>query len=321
MIINQKIEETFIALKKVVGWGVDKRVTLSLAGYYVTLGKEFNENRFKEIEAYIKKKANIFSPLRSHLQPLFVATIDAGELEPIQAVDLLLEKVEVLKKSSFKVNSYTYLAALLMSDDQKVWSNEVNQAKQLMEDMKKYHRFLTSTDDYPYAMFLGKLDGDTSVRAESMNRYYQELRNHKFYSGNELQWMSQVLTFTSQNYEEDLLSRVLIIREGLKSVKIKTSVAQYPMIGFMAVLKMNEEQLNAIVATYQSLVSMKLFSWYKDSALPIALGWEMRSSKDTYTTAAISMATSLEMILQAQQAMMISTIAATSIATSSSNSN
>jgi hypothetical protein len=154
-----------------------------------------------------------------------------------------------------------------------------------------------------------------------MNRYYQELRNHKFYSGNELQWMSQVLTFTSQNYEEDLLSRVLIIREGLKSVKIKTSVAQYPMIGFMAVLKMNEEQLNAIVATYQSLVSMKLFSWYKDSALPIALGWEMRSSKDTYTTAAISMATSLEMILQAQQAMMISTIAATSIATSSSNSN
>ncbi|MFF2754612.1 DUF4003 family protein [Psychrobacillus sp. NPDC058041] len=321
MTINQKIEETFKALKKVVGWGVDKRVTLSLAGYYVTLGKEFNENRFKEIEAYIKKKANIFSPLRSHLQPLFVATIDVGGLEPIQAVDLLLEKVEVLKKSSFKVNSYTYLAALLMSDDKDVWSNEVNQAKQLMEDMKKHHRFLTSTDDYPYAMFLGKLDGDTSVRAESMNRYYQELRNHKFYSGNELQWMSQVLTYTSQNYEEDLLSRALIIRDGLKSVKIKTSVAQYPMIGFMAALKMNEEQLNAIVVTYQSLVSMKLFSWYKDSALPIALGWEMRSAKDAYTTAAISMATSLEMILQAQQAIMISTIATTSVVTSSSNSN
>ncbi|WP_391205746.1 DUF4003 family protein [Psychrobacillus sp. L4] len=321
MTINQKIEHTFNALKKVVGWGVDKRVTLSLAGYYVILGKEFDESRFKEIEAYIKKRASVFSPLRSYLHPLFVATIDAGGLDSIQAVDLLLEKVEALKKSSFKVNSYTYLAALLMSDDKEAWPNEVDRAKQLMEDMKKHHRFLTSTDDYPYAMFLGKLDGDTTVRAESMNRYYQELRNHKFYSGNELQWMSQVLTYTSQNYEEDLLSRALIIRDGLKSVKIKTSVAQYPMIGFMAVLKMNEDQLNDIVSTYQSLVSMKLFSWYKESALPIALGWEMRSSKDTYTTAAISMATSLEMLLQAQQAMMVSTIAATSAATSSSNSN
>lgn len=321
MNINQKIEETYKALKKVIGWGVDKRVTLSLAGYYVTLGKEFNEKRFMEIEMLIKKKASMFSPLRSHLKPLFVATLDAGELEPEQSVDLLLEKVVTLKKASFKVNGYTYLAALLMSDDKGNWKEEVERAKQLMDDMKKYHHFLTSTDDYPYAMFLGKLDGDTIVRAETMNLYYQELRNHKFYSGNELQWMSQVLTYTSPNFEKDLVSRAVIIRDGFKSIKIKTSTPQYPMIGFMAVLKMNEEQLNTIVTTYQSLASMKLFSWYKDSALPIALGWEMRASKDAYTTAAISMATTLEMLLQAQQAMMISTIAATSAAAASSNSN
>lgn len=319
--INQKIEETFSSLKKAVGWGADKRVILSLAGYYVILEKKFDEKRFKNIEACIKKKAGIFSPLRSHLHPLFVAILDAGGLDPVQAVDLLLEKVEALKKSSFKVNSYTYLAALLMSDEKEAWAKEMTRAQQLMADMKKHHRFLTSTDDYPYAMFLGKLDGDSAVRAETMNRYYQDLRNHKFSSGNELQWMSQVLAYSSPNYEEDLVARAVIIREGLKSVKIKTYGPQYPMIGFMAVLKMTEEQLNAIVSTYESLASMKLFAWYKESALPIALGWEMRTSKDTYTTAAISMATSLEMLLQAQQAMMISAIAATSVAATSSNSN
>ncbi|MFB5088942.1 DUF4003 family protein [Psychrobacillus sp. PGGUH221] len=319
MTINQKIEETFNTLKKLLSWGVDKRVTLSLAGYYVTLDKELNESRFKEIEIVIKKKAGIFSPLRSHLNPLFIATLDVAGQEPQQAVDLLLEKIEALKNSSFKVNSYTYLAALLMSDDKVNWTEEMERSKQLMADMKKHHRFLTSTDDYPYAMFLGKLNGDTAVRAETMNRYYQELRNYKFYSGNELQWMSQVLTYTNAEYEEDLVKRAVIIRDGLKSVKIKTSAPQYPMIGFMAALKMNEEQLQAIVTTYESLASMKLFSWYKDSALSIALGWEMRASKDTYTTAAISMATSLEMLLQAQQAMMISTIAASSAAASSSN--
>ncbi|TQR18991.1 DUF4003 family protein [Psychrobacillus vulpis] len=320
MTINQKIENTFKELKKVVGWSVDKRVTLSLAGFYVTLGKEFDEGRFREIEGYIKKKAGIFSPLRSHLHPLFVATLDTSGLEPIQAVDILLEKVEALKKASFKVNSYTYLAALLMSNEKETWPNEMERARQLMADMKKHHRFLTSADDYPYAMFLGKLEGDTAVRAETMNRYYQDLKQHKFYVGNELQWMSQVLTYTNPNYEEDLVSRAVVIRDGLKSVKIKTSMPQYPMIGFMAVLKMNEDQLNAIVTTYESLANMKLFAWYKESALPIALGWEMRASKEAYATAAISMATSLEMLLQAQQAMMISTMAATSVAVSS-NSN
>lgn len=318
--IVQKIEETFQQVKKVVGWSVDKRVVLSLAGYYVTLGKELEEKRYKEIEANIKKRANIFSPLRSHLNPLFIATLDVSGLEPSEAVDLLIEKVDAMKKASFKVNSYTYLAALLMSDDRENWPYEMERAKKLMDDMRKHHRFLTNSDDYPYAMFLGKLEGDPSVRAETMNRYYKELRDNKFYLGNDLQWMSQILTYTSPQFEEDLVQRAVIIRDGLKSVKIKTSTPQYPLIGFMTALKMNEEQLNAIVKTYETLANMKLFSWYKDSALPIALGWELRTSKDTYTTAAITMATSLEMLLQAQQAMMISTIAATSAASNSNNS-
>lgn len=321
MTIYQKIEETFNALKKTIGWGVDKRVILSLAGYYVTVGKEFNEERYKEIEACIKKKTGMFSPLRAHLKPLFIAVLDVGELTPELVVDLLLEKVEALKKSSFKVNNYSYLAALLMADDKEKWSYETERAQQLMTEMKNHHRFLTSSDDYPYAMFLGKLEGDIAVRAETMNRYYRELRKHNFYSGNELQWMSQTLTYASPNYEEELVQRAVIIRDGLKSVKIKTSALQYPVIGFMAVLKMDEDQLNAIVSTYQSLINMKLFSWYKESALPISLGWEIRMSKDAYATTAVSMAASLEMLFQAQQAMMISTLAATSAAASSSNSN
>lgn len=320
MMVNKKIEETFNKLKKVLGWSVDKRVTLSLAGYYVTLEKEFEEARFDEIASYLKKSVGIFSPLRSHLNPLFVATLDTQGLDPKLAVDLLLEKAEALKAASFKMNSYTYLAALLMSDEKDSWSYEIDRTKQLMEDMKKHHRFLTSTDDYPYAMFLGKMAGDTAVRAETMNKYYMDLKKQKFYGGNELQWMSQVLTYSSPNYEENLVQRAIIIRDGLKNVKIKTSIAQYPVIGFMAALELNQEQLNTIVASYESIAGMKLFSWYKESALPIAFGLELRSSKDAYSAAAISMATSLEMLLQAQQAMMISTIAATSVATSS-NSN
>ncbi|WP_277583988.1 DUF4003 family protein [Psychrobacillus antarcticus] len=321
MVVEQKLEQTFNALKKTVGWTVDKRITLSLAGYYVTLEKEFDETRYQEIATHLKKRAGIFSALRSHLHPLFVATLDVSGVDSEQAVNLLMEKADALKQFGFKMNSYTYLAALMMSDQKDQWPFEMKMAHKLMDDMKGHHRFLTSTDDYPYAMFLGKMEGDTAVRAETMNRYYKELKQHKFYTGNELQWMSQVLTYSNPVYEENMVSRAVIIRNGLKSVKIKTSQAQYPIIGFMAALKLEEEQLNEVVASYESIANMKLFSWYKDSALPIAFGLSLRSSKEAYATAAISMATSLELILQAQQAIMISTIAATSVASANSGSN
>lgn len=319
MSVEKKLEQTFNELKKTLGWAVDKRITLSLAGYYVTLEKDFDENRYREVANHLKKRAGIFSALRSHLNPLFVATLDVSGAEPEQAVNLLMEKADALKQFGFKVNSYTYLAALMMSEQKDQWPFEMKMAQKLMDDMKAHHRFLTSTDDYPYAMFLGKMEGDTAVRAETMNRYYKELKQHKFYSGNELQWMSQVLTYSNPEYEENMVGRAVIIRDGLKSVKIKTSQAQYPIIGFMAALKLGEEQLNQIVANYESIASMKLFSWYKDSALPIAFGLSLRSTKEAYATAAISMATSLELILQAQQAIMISTIAATSAATASNS--
>lgn len=321
MTVEQRLEQTFNSLKKTLGWTVDKRITLSLAGYYVTLEKEFDESRYKEVSSHLKKRAGIFSALRSHLHPLFVATLDVSGADPEQAVNLYMEKADALKQFGIKMNSYTYLAAIMMSDQKEQWPFELKMAQKLMDDMKTYHRFLTSTDDYPYAMFLGKMEGDTAVRAETMNRYYKELKQHKFYTGNELQWMSQVLTYSNPEYEGNMVNRAVIIRNGLKSVKIKTSAAQYPIIGFMAALKLDEEQLNEVVTTYESIASTKLFSWYKDSALPIAFGLSLRSSKEAYASAAISMATSLELILQAQQAIMISTMAATSAAAADSGSN
>lgn len=318
MLKIQQVENNYAKLKEVLGWSVDKRVTLALAGYYTSLEKDVDPVRFKAITETMKKRVSLFSPLRSQLQPLFTSVLDIGGQEPEKAIDQLLEKVEELKKNSFKMNDYTYLAALLMSDEPEKWAFEISRATELMSAMKVHHRFLTNSDDYPYAIFLGKLEGDIITRAETMNRYYEELKNHKFYPGNELQSLSQVLTYTNPEYDKETVPRVVVIRDGFKSVKIKLSLPQYPLIGFMAALKLNENQLMDIVETYRTLTNLKLFTWYKESALPIALGMTLNSG--IYENTAITMATSLEILLQAQQAMMISSIAAISLA-SSANSN
>ncbi|MCM3358591.1 MULTISPECIES: DUF4003 family protein [unclassified Psychrobacillus] len=316
----QKVEHNYNKLKEILGWSVDKRVTLSLAGYYTSLEKDVDSVRFNKIKEILKNRVSVFSPLRSHLQPLFTSVLDVSGQEPEEAIDQLLLKVEELKKKSFKMNDYTYVAALMMSDESDKWDFEISRAMELMSAMKVHHRFLTNSDDYPFAIFLGKLEGDITTRAATMNKYYEELKNHKFYAGNELQWLSQVLTYTNPGYDKETVPRVVVIRDGFKSVKIKFSISQYPLIGFMAALKLNENQLMDIVETYRALTNMKLFTWYKESALPIALGLTLNPSRDIRETTAISMTTSLELLLQAQQAMMISSIAATSFA-SSSNSN
>ena len=61
--------------------------------------------------------------------------------------------------------------------------------------MKKHHFFLTSDDDYTYAVLLGKRGFNPVEHAKSMRMYYDALRREGFRSGNELQWLSQVMTY------------------------------------------------------------------------------------------------------------------------------
>lgn len=71
MNIEQRLEQTFNALKKTLGWTVDKRITLSLAGYYVTLEKEFDETKYKEVASHLKKEQASFRPY-AHTYILFL---------------------------------------------------------------------------------------------------------------------------------------------------------------------------------------------------------------------------------------------------------
>ena len=318
--VKQDLQNTYEQVKTAVGWTVDKRILLSIASYYVTTGKTFNGKEFLATSDAIKQKSGWFSPLRSHIHYMMAAFLQKNNEDSSLAVEKLIEKYDILKSVGFKSNVYSYLAALLMTnDDSTQQSIEAAQAKHLYDEMKSHHPFLTQPDDVPYAVMLGKLPGEPKERALTMNRYYTELRTHGFYMGNELQWMSQILTFKSPTYHANMVAQTVQIRDQLKSAKIKIKSMHYVMVGFLAVLDIKEEALEHVIGTYRELETMKLFSWYKEMILSLAVQLETKHIIDNDCITSVSFATTIEMMMQAQQAAMVATMAATSAAVASSS--
>lgn len=317
--VKQDLQTTFDQVKNATGWTVDKRILLSIASYYVTTGKTFNGKEFLATSDAIKQKSGWFSPLRSHIHYMMAAFLQNDHGGPSIAVENLLAKQDILKAAGFKSNVYSYLAAILMTDDSKQQSIEATQAKHLYDEMKSHHPFLTQPDDVPYAVMLGKLPGEPKERAATMNRYYTELRSQGFYMGNELQWMSQILTFKSPTYNANLVAQAVQVRDQLKSAEVKIKSMHYVMVGFLAVLEIKEETLEHVIETYRDLASMKLFSWYKEMILSIAVQLETKHIIDNESITSVSFATTIEMMMQAQQAAMVASMAATSAAVASSS--
>lgn len=245
--VKKELEETYNQVQNAVGWTVDKRILLSIASYYVTTSKEFTGQRFLAVSDTIKEKSSWTSPLRSQAHYMLAACLENENQDPAEVVDGVLAKHDVLKEAGFKRSPQSYLTTLLMSNDSKEQLSDVTRAMSLFNEMKKHHPFLTSADDYLYAMMLGKMEGNIVERAETMNRYYRELRKHGFYMGNELQWMSQVMTYTGVEYDENIVSRVVSIRDQLKTSGVKIKMSHYVMIAFLAVLNITDIQLQHVI--------------------------------------------------------------------------
>ncbi|MEX3624358.1 DUF4003 family protein [Viridibacillus arvi] len=324
MQVKQDIQDTYERLKNAVGWGVDKRFLISIASYYVTTGRTFNAKRFIEISDEIKAQTKLLSPLRSHIHHSIVAFLDSTDEMPSTAVGLLITREEILKQAGFKRSMYSYLAALFINSDVIPEEEQANKGKELYDAIRKHHPFLTSHEDIPFAVLLSKQEGDIQERATTMNDYFKDLKGNGFYSSDELQWTSQIMTITNAGYNRKLIENVLNVRDYFKKAGIKVKRPHYMVIGLLGAIGAKDELLQKIVSVYYELEHMKLFKWgYKEMILPIAVQLETKHLIETQTGTTMTVLTSIESILQAQQAAMISTavIVSASTAANSNGSN
>lgn len=309
---SKRYEQTFSEVSKTAGWAVDKRISLAVTNIYVASGQSFNATTHKEAVETIQKKEGWTSPLRSHLLHVAAAFMVVKKEDVESSLKLVNQNQQALNDSGFWKTSYTYLAALLMKNPE-----EAEQARTLYEEMKKHHKFLTSNEDIPYAALLGSREGLLEKRAATMNMYYRDLHEQGFTMGNNLQWLSQIMTFESADYNPEMVGKILAIQQFFKDENIKIAYTQYPTVGFLAVTGVGGNVLSEIVSNIRELENHKIFRWYKDMAFSTAVQLTMADHIEDQDVANVTFSTSLETLMQAQQAAMMVSINAAIISTTS----
>lgn len=315
-------EGNFEKVKTYLGWSADKRIVIMMASYYTAKGKVFSPQSFNEVIEAIKQQTKWYHTLRTsvNLQNSIAMLLD-GKGDATTLITDLLANEEVLKAAKFSRTQYSYIAASVFP---KVEGNKAviaENAQKLYKAIRKHHPFLTSNEDIPYVVLLSSGDDTSEVRAETMNRYYKELRKFDFYIGNELQWLSQILTFHSANYVEHLVPYVVEIRKQLQENGIKLKYMHYPLLGFLAVAGVKSDQIEELSQLYKELSQIKQFRWYKDAILSVVVQKLLNDHVSINESHEMSIVTSLEALIQAEQAMVITATMAAVVASSSSSSS
>ncbi|MEN2465391.1 DUF4003 family protein [Ornithinibacillus sp. JPR2-1] len=299
-------KQTFDLLKRHMKWKVsDKRILMTISSIYVLNQETLDVDRFLQLADAIKKNAGLFSSIRSHPRFTTAAMLDVKLERPEDKVDQLHVLYDLFRKARFGSSVFTYIAATILH------------AKEIYDDMKREHAFLTTSSDYPMATLLA-LENRTGI-IQHIEDFYNKLPKHGFRKGNDLQFLSHILALDTEAPKHVLINRVIHVMNSFVQARIKATQMYYPIIGMLAILPPEEYDIRPILSLYEELNSEKEFKWYKDINLILAASFFMNEKIDRNGLAETSLSTILEAILQAQQAVMIATVTATT-ATSSNNS-
>lgn len=319
VIIENQFTQTVEAVSKVAGWAVDRKIILAIASTYVAAGKMFDTEKIKAVIEEMKNQTSWMSPLRTSIGFSIAANMMEQD-NTEQAIKTLLNNEKILKEAHFKRGNFSFIGAQFLTENENDKRAHAQTARALYEAIRKHHRFLTSFDDIPYTVLLSSPNDDVVLRAETMNRYYKELRTYQFSAGNELQWLSQILTFLSATYDSNLVSTVATIRDNLKKQGVKIKYMHYPLLGFLAILQLNLGQLQQIIDLYHELKGMKLLKWHQEFVLFMAVQMAIYDMAKVQQSLSMAIMSSIELLIQAQQAAMISAMTAAAVASNSSTS-
>ncbi|WP_025782888.1 DUF4003 family protein [Sporosarcina sp. D27] len=302
--VKSEMEWTHKKVTSLAGWSVDEKTVLTIAVYYVLSQKDFNPESFLRTMDALKNRSGWLSPVKGDFLPMLTSFLDSPTLSADDAVQLLFTKQQTVRKTGFKNTVHSYLAAMLMTSDPATFKAEAKQAKRLYDAMKKQHFLLTSDEDYSYAMLLGKANNDPVEQAALMRRYFDELNKVGFKSGNELQWLTQVLTMDCCSYKNERVIRAEQLLSHIRK-RVNLKPMHYPVIGFLAILGCEDNLVEELIGFSNFIAKGELFKWHKTLAFSFASGYFLQQVMEDNEVHGFSK----ELSVLIQQAIMAETIA------------
>ncbi|MFD3447170.1 DUF4003 domain-containing protein [Microbacteriaceae bacterium 4G12] len=323
---QQKLEQythIYEQMKKELKWQTgDSRTWMMIAAMYAGSDKPFHLERFLQISNYIKKQVGMFSYLKSYHRFVVAATLDIHFTYYEEAFQKFLDLYERLVAGGFNRSIFTYLAAAaLLPEDNGQYEARIARSQQVYKRMKEDHFFLTSTTDYPLAVLLAGQQEEVAALMDRVERLYRKLAAAGLRKGNDLQFLSHILSLKKDASEDILVARCTNIWNLLKQEKVKVKQMHYAAVGLLALLEDGEKEVASVRELIEELQGNKLFRWHTDANILVAIQLFMSEKGTASHAAGTGMQTMLEVLIQAQQAAMIAAITASSTAASAGSSS
>ncbi|MCA0972410.1 DUF4003 domain-containing protein [Halobacillus litoralis] len=295
--------EIFSKMNEKSKW-TDDRVLMMAASVYVVKNRPFEVDRYIELCDYIKEETGVFSYLKSTMRFTVAAWLDTRFDDPKSAFRKYSEVYETMISKGFKRTPFTYIAALVMLEHHDDLDDWISRALTVYERMKQEHPFITSKDDYPLAVVLSEGEGEIDPLIEGMEEIYSGLHKKGFMVGNNLQFMSHMLSMDKEHSTSDLIDRVVHISDQMKRASLKVKGMHYPDVGLL-VLMDDVNRLDDIRTVRDQLNKTSKYRWHRDLNYKLAVQIVLSDSLDQLEMTETSLLTSMEVIMQAQQTTMM----------------
>lgn len=325
--LQQRLDQykaIYSELKSDLKWKVtDQRTLMMIASMYVVNKRPFDKERFLKLSEAVKQAAGTFSPLRSAHRYTFAAMFDVPFEEPETHIRPFFTLYEKMTGNGFKKSIFTYLSALILLTkyrDEHDHDSKINRALSIYKGMKDKHVFLTSAGDYPLSVLLAGSDMETGELIDYIEAFYQKLNQAGFRKGNDLQFLSHILSLMPEQDSDQLVARSLRIYDELTKKHKRPKPVHYPEIGLLALLENGEKDIDAITIMAGALNSDKLFRWQKDMNLKTAVNLYMSEKTEDPALLDTGLYQTLEAVIQAQQTAAIAIMTSSAAASQANGS-
>jgi Protein of unknown function (DUF4003) len=309
-------KDIYADLKKNLRWKVsDTRSLMMIASLYVMNNKDFDNDRLEEVADHIKKEVGFFTTLNSHQRYIFAAMLYTRFQQPEEKVTDFIETYKALVDEGFSMGAYTYISAMVLINEDGGSEETATRAMEVYKKMRKKHFFLTGQSDYPLAMLLAQRTQETDKLIDHIEFFYEKLKQYGFYTGNDLQTMSHILSLVEDVDPNELVTRCSEIFDRLKEEGIRPKSMFYPQIAMLAYLTDGKDRIVAVKEIQDTLNSE--IRWQKDMNFMMAVTLHLSGQIENSSFLQTNLSTTIEVLIQAQQSASVAAIAG---ATAASNS-
>lgn len=188
----------------------------------------------------IKREAGPFSAFRGMARPVIAAML-AQEADPETALRDALDAYKALR-GQFMSSIYLPMAALTLTRWSENFHAAAEETRAVYEEMKKDHRFLTSSEDCVFAALLALSPYDAREAEREAEACYIRLRTY-FPAGNGLQSLSHVLAL-GEGDADVKCDRTMTLYEELRRTTLRYGRGyELPVLGALALIGRDPSEL------------------------------------------------------------------------------